>query len=460
MNATLKRTLALVAATLATQASAQVTFYEREGFEGRSFGTEQQVKNFERQGFNDRASSAVVSGSRWEVCEDAGFKGRCVVLRPGRYPSLTAMGLNDRVSSVRNFSAHSRGQRREAPAAPVVQLTFFESEAFEGRAFTTQQEVDDFRREGFNDRASSLVISGGQWEACDGVGFRGRCVTLAAGQYPSLAAIGLNDRVSSVRAVGAAPFPVIPQPVAASVTFYEREGFSGRTLNAQQDIGDFRRASFNDMASSAVVTGGRWEVCDAVGFRGRCVVLSPGHYASLETIGLNDSVSSVRGVSPTTSYNEGRPAAPAAYHDYRRRDNEQLYEARVTAVRAVVGTPEQRCWIEREQVAQDRSAANVPAAIAGALIGGILGHQVGGGRGKDLATAGGAVAGAVVGANIGRGGGTQQVQDVQRCTSVPSQASPDYWDVSYNFRGQDYRMQMTSPPGSTVTVNAQGEPRA
>jgi uncharacterized protein YcfJ len=244
------------------------------------------------------------------------------------------------------------------------------------------------------------------------------------------------------------------------VTFYEREGFSGRTLSTQQDVGDFRRASFNDMASSAVVAGGRWEVCDAAGFTGRCVVLSPGHYASLETIGLNDSVSSVRSVSPTAGYDGGRHTAPAAYHDYRRRDNEQLYEARVTAVRAVVGTPEQRCWIEREQVSQDRSEANVPAAIAGALIGGILGHQVGGGRGKDLATAGGAVAGAMVGANIGRGDGTQQVQDVQRCTSVPSQARPDYWDVSYSFRGQDYRMQMASPPGATVTVNAQGEPRA
>ncbi len=460
MNATLKRTLALAAAAIATQASAQVTFYEREGFEGRSFGTEQQVKNFERHGFNDRASSAVVFGSRWEVCEDAAFRGRCVLLRPGRYPSLTAMGLNDRVSSVRSISGNSRGQRREAPTAPVAQLSFYENEAFEGRAFTTQQEVDDFRRDGFNDRASSLVISGGQWEVCDGVGFKGRCVTLVAGQYPSLAAIGLNNRVSSVRAVGAAPLPVSPQPVAASVTFYEREGYSGRTLSTQQDVGDFRRASFNNMASSAVVTGGRWEVCDAVGFTGRCVVLSPGHYASLDTIGLNDSVSSVRSVSPTAGYDSDRHTAPAAYHDYRRRDNEQLYEARVTAVRAVVGTPEQRCWIEREQVSKDRSEANVPAAIAGALIGGILGHQVGGGRGKDLATAGGAVAGAVVGANIGRGEGTQQAQDVQRCTNVPSQARPDYWDVSYNFRGQEYRMQMASPPGPTVTVNAQGEPRA
>jgi len=458
MNVKQKGAVALAAAVFATQASAQVTFYEREGFEGRSFGTEQQVRNFERHGFNDRASSALVSGGRWEVCEDVAFEGRCVVLRPGRYPSLAAMGLNDRVSSMRNVSANARGQRREAPVEPVAQLTLYESEGFAGRAYSTQQDVDDFRRDGFNDRASSLVITGGQWEVCNDVGFAGRCVTLAAGQYQSLAAMGLNDRVSSVRAVGAAPFPVSPQPVAASVTFYEREGYSGRTLSAQQDIGDFRRASFNDLASSAVVTGGRWEVCDAVGFRGRCVVLSPGHYASLQTIGLNDSVSSVRSVDPTPRYDGGRHTAPAAYHDYRRRNNEQLYEAPVTAVRAVVATPEQRCWIEREQLS-GRSDANVPAAIAGAVIGGILGHQVGGGRGQDLATAGGAVAGAVVGANIGRGDGTQ-VQDVQRCASVPSQARTDYWDVSYSFRGQDYRMQMTSPPGPTVTVNAQGEPRA
>ena len=116
---------------------------------------------------------------------------------------------------------------------------------------------------------------------------------------------------------------------------------------------------------------------------------------------------------------------------------------------------------EREQVAQDQGNANVPAAIAGAIIGGILGHQVGGGRGKDVATAGGAIAGAAVGANIGRDNNGQPVytQDVQRCTNVPRQARADYWDVTYNFRGQEYRMQTTTPPGPTITVNGQGEPR-
>jgi uncharacterized protein YcfJ len=132
----------------------------------------------------------------------------------------------------------------------------------------------------------------------------------------------------------------------------------------------------------------------------------------------------------------------------------------VTSVHAVLGPPEQRCWVEREQVAQERSAANVPAAIAGAVLGGILGHQIGNGRGQDLATAGGVVAGAAVGANIGRDGGQQTTtRDVEHCANAPREGGPAYWDVTYNFRGQEHRVQMTAPPGTTVTVNELGEPR-
>ena len=146
-------------------------------------------------------------------------------------------------------------------------------------------------------------------------------------------------------------------------------------------------------------------------------------------------------------------------YDNRRRANERLYEADVTSVRAVVGPPERRCWTERETV-QSGGDRNVPGAIIGALIGGVLGHQVGSGRGNDVATAAGAVGGAVVGSNVGRNGGNTYTQDVQRCADVQSNAAPAYYDVTYNFRGQDHRMQTAAPPGRTVTVNARGEPRA
>lgn len=253
----------------------------------------------------------------------------------------------------------------------------------------------------------------------------------------------------------------IAAQAAAQVTFYENEGFQGRSFTARKPVGDFARFGFNDRASSVVVVRDWWEVCENARFSGRCVVLRPGRYPSLAVMGLDNRISSVRTVNRNARGDDYR-YAPVGVYDARRRSNERLYEANVTSVRAVVGPSEQRCWTEREQIAQDRSEANIPAAIAGAVIGGILGHQVGGGRGKDIATAGGAVAGGLAGANIGRFGGGQQAygRDVQRCENIPSQARPDHWDVTYNFRGQEHRMQMSTPPGPTITVNEQGEPRA
>ena len=367
MNAILKTTVAAAGLAFATQAAAEVTFFERQGFEGQSFTTSQQIRNFERFGFNDRASSVVVARERWEVCEDVRFRGRCVVLRPGRYPSLASMGLNDRVSSVRAVDANARvDDNRYAPLPLPAQVTFYEHEGFQGRSFVSSKQVANFERFGFNDRASSVEVLGDRWEVCEDIRFRGRCVVLRPGRYPSLSAMGLNDRVSSVRAV-----------------------------NFNAHIDDDRYAP-----------------------------------------------------------------APVAAYDHRRRRNERLYEANVTSVRAVVATPEQRCWVEQEQIPQERSGVNVPGAIVGAIIGGVLGHQVGGGSGRDIATGVGAIGGGVVGANVGRGAQPAQTKDVQRCASVPSQARPDYWDVTYNFRGQDHRMQVTAPPGPTITVNERGEPRS
>jgi uncharacterized protein YcfJ len=250
---------------------------------------------------------------------------------------------------------------------------------------------------------------------------------------------------------------------AAQVTLYEHDGFGGRSVRVNNEVQNLSRIGFNDRASSMVIERGRWEVCNDARFGGRCVVLGRGEYDSLAAIGLDDRVSSARQLNRKAYNYNARGVYVAGSPDYRRRSNERTYEAQVTSVRAVVGPPEQRCWVEQEQVVQQggygSGNVNVPGAIAGAVIGGILGHQIGGGRGQDIATAGGAVGGAALGANIGRGDGQQVVtRDVQRCTNVSS-GRPEYWDVTYNFRGAEHRVQMTAPPGPTILVNRQGEPR-
>jgi uncharacterized protein YcfJ len=259
----------------------------------------------------------------------------------------------------------------------------------------------------------------------------------------------------------------------AQITLYAGEGFRGPAFTADKPIRDFDPYGFNDRARSLVVNGGNWQVCEDSRFQGRCVVLRPGNYDSLASMGMNDRISSVRPVGRLARNDGGPPpdygvppdyappplAAAAPAYGYQPVPGERLYQVPVNSVHAVVGPPDRRCWVERQQVVEDRRGANVPGAIVGAVIGGILGHQIGAGHGRDVATAGGAVAGAAVGANVGRGDQTSYSQDVQRCENVQGDLQPDYWDVSYNFRGIEHHVQMNSPPGPTLTVNDNGDPR-
>lgn len=351
-----------------------------------------------------------------------------------------------------------------------AEVTFFEQENFQGRAFTAQQKIDDMQRGGFNDRASSVIVGGerdARWEVCEDARYGGRCMILRPGQYPSLNSMGLNDRVSSVKPVDRDGRDIaerlVPTPLRSQVTFYEDEGFRGRTFTADQSVDNFSRTGFNDRASSVVVLGQRWEVCVDSRFSGQCMVLNPGRYPSLSAMGMNDRISSVRPLERNVRVEDNRYApGPLPVYDNRRRDEERVYDANVTSVRAVVGPPEQRCWMEREEVAATRGDANVGGAVLGALVGGVLGHQVGGGVGKDIATVGGLAAGAAIGANVGRdkNGTAATTRDVQKCASQPSTAAPAFWDVSYNFKGVEHRVQLTTPPGATIPVNAQGDPRS
>jgi uncharacterized protein YcfJ len=234
-------------------------------------------------------------------------------------------------------------------------------------------------------------------------------------------------------------------------------------FTTDKPVANFERFGFNDRSSSVVVDRGRWEVCEDARFEGRCVVLRPGSYDSLRGLGMENRISSVRPVDERQRYNNEVPAPLAApNYEYRQRPSERIFEAPVTSVHAVMGPPNQRCWVERQQVVEPaRNNPNVGNALLGAVIGGVLGHQVGGGTGKDIATGAGAVAGAAIGANSGSNGTTSGAvydRDVRRCETAAS-GPPQYWDVTYNYRGLEHRVQMSAPPGPTIAVNQNGEPR-
>ena len=350
----------------------------------------------------------------------------------------------------------------------MAQATLYANDNFAGQSLRMSGDTPNLQRYNFNDRTSSIIVVGNRWEVCEDDNFRGRCTVLRPGRYSALSDIGLEDGISSARLIAAnvqvsnnryAPLPGTA-PAAMNITFFESEGFQGRSYTATGQIPNLRRTGFNERASSAVVSGERWEVCENNRYKGQCMVLRPGQYPSLAAMGLSNEITSVRALPRNTRVADNRYAPePMRAYDGRRRDGERLYEADITSSRAVLATSGQRCWVESTQVPAERSGANIPGAVVGALLGGILGHQVGNGTGQDIATVGGVVAGGAIGAQVGRNGQTT-TQDVQRCENLPGGAQPAYWDVTYNFRGTDHRVQMATAPGNRITVNEQGEPRS
>src|SRR5438105_11486047 len=157
----------------------------------------------------------------------------------------------------------------------------------------------------------------------------------------------------SVQTVLAAAALVAAGHAAAQITLYEGEGFRGRAITTNDRLWNLDRTGMNDRVSSIVVERGRWEVCEHARFEGRCVVLRRGNYPSLREFGLNKQISSVRPADNRRRYEEMAPIASAEpVYEWRRRPSEQVFEVPVSSVRAVVGPPNQRCWMERQQYSE------------------------------------------------------------------------------------------------------------
>ena len=61
--------------------------------------------------------------------------------------------------------------------AAAQDILFFERPDFNGRRFAATQSVSNLADQGFNDRASSVVVRSGTWQLCSDAYFRGRSLT-------------------------------------------------------------------------------------------------------------------------------------------------------------------------------------------------------------------------------------------------------------------------------------------
>lgn len=119
-----------------------------------------------------------------------------------------------------------------------------------------------------------------------------------------------TSRLRSPVLASLAAFALVGAAQAAELTLYEHPNFSGAHITLRGWTPSTSKIGFNDRASSLVIESGRWEVCTDSEFKGSCVILGRGEYATLDQT-LNNKISSVREVG---TYGDRR----GAYNDWGR----------------------------------------------------------------------------------------------------------------------------------------------
>ena len=119
-----------------------------------------------------------------------------------------------------------------------------------------------------------------------------------------------------------------------------------------------------------------------------------------------------------------------------------------TPVIQQVQVPRQVCNDQPFAVQQPKTGAG---AAIGAIAGGAMGNAIGGGGGRAAATVLGLLGGAVVGDRV-EGGGTS-VQNVRQCaTQTFYENRAVGYNVTYEFGGQQFTVQMPNDPGPSIRL--------
>jgi uncharacterized protein YcfJ len=129
---------------------------------------------------------------------------------------------------------------------------------------------------------------------------------------------------------------------------------------------------------------------------------------------------------------------------------------KVTPLSRTIETPRQDCHevpVTRQKPASD--SHQLLGTIAGAVVGGIVGHQVGGGSGRDIATVAGAAAGGYGGNRV-----EKHIQDKQTVTTMEQQCQtvmdksekPAGYSVRYQLGDREGTVKMDHDPGERIPV--------
>lgn len=132
-----------------------------------------------------------------------------------------------------------------------------------------------------------------------------------------------------------------------------------------------------------------------------------------------------------------------------------------TPIKETVKTPRKECrnvTVTHRRPVQDEN--RLTGSVLGAVAGGVIGHQFGGGRGKDVATVVGALGGGYAGNQVQ---GAMQERDTytstqQRCKTVYDKSEKMLgYDVTYRIGEEQGKIRMDNDPGSRIPLDSNGQ---
>lgn len=132
-----------------------------------------------------------------------------------------------------------------------------------------------------------------------------------------------------------------------------------------------------------------------------------------------------------------------------------------TPITESVKTPRKECRnvaVTHRRPVQDEN--RIAGSVLGAVAGGVIGHQFGGGRGKDVATVVGALGGGYAGHQVQ---GAMQDNDTytttqQRCKTVYDKSEKMLgYDVTYKIGDQQGKIRMDKDPGTQIPLDSNGQ---
>ena len=147
-------------------------------------------------------------------------------------------------------------------------------------------------------------------------------------------------------------------------------------------------------------------------------------------------------------------SAAAGYHMYSSGHSAKVLSAK--ALTRTIKSPRQEC--HDESVTRTKPIKDQDRLLGtgiGAVVGGLLGHEIGGGSGKTLATIAGAAGGGYAGNKIQEK--TQQgdtyTTTEQRCNTVYDMKEESAgFEVAYEYQGHEHHVRMDHDPGSSLPV--------